>query len=123
MSVSLQDLIDKAKLSGDWNPVTDWCEAFRLANGVGVPAAEFYLKCVYEASPEGETQLVEAVSAARAGNALAPASPKSSTPPPKPPKSNSLPSYSPPNPPISNDNSARSAPATSPATLLLSFGL
>ena len=66
MSESLQDLIDQAKLSGDWNPVTDWCETFDWPTAVGVPTAEFYLKCVYETSPDGETKLVEAVSAARA---------------------------------------------------------
>lgn len=66
MSESLRELIDEAKLSGDWNQVTDWCEAFDWATAVGVPTAEFYLKCVYETSPEGETRLIEAVSAARA---------------------------------------------------------
>ena len=66
MSESLRDLIGEAKLSGDWNPLTDWCEAFDWPTAAGVPTAEFYLKCVYETSPDRETKLVEAVSATRA---------------------------------------------------------
>lgn len=66
MSQSIQELIEKARVSGDWDPVTDWCEAFEWPEAVGLPPAEFYLKCIVAACPDDKAQLIEAVSAARA---------------------------------------------------------
>ena len=66
MTQSLGELIANAKASGDWDAVADWCEHFDWSEGEDIPVAEFYLGCAAAARPRNESQIIEAVSAARA---------------------------------------------------------
>lgn len=66
MPQSLQELITDAEMSGDWDAVADWCENFDWSEAEEIPVAEYYLGCAAATHPQDETQLIEAVSAARA---------------------------------------------------------
>ena len=66
MSTPLRELIADAKKNGNWDAVADWCEAFDWSEAADIPAAEFYLGCAAEVRPMNETQLLKAISAARA---------------------------------------------------------
>ena len=66
MPSPLRELIANAEASGNWDAVADWCETFDWTEGEEVPVAEFYLGCAVAARPRNESQIVEAVSAARA---------------------------------------------------------
>lgn len=66
MPPSLRDLITDAEASGDWDTVADWCENFDWSGAEEIPVAEYYLGCAAATHPQDESQLIEAVSAARA---------------------------------------------------------
>ena len=42
MAEHARDLIRRAEVTGDWNPVADWCENFDWSQAEEVPIAEFY---------------------------------------------------------------------------------
>ena len=66
MPLSLKDLITNAEVSGNWDAVADWCENFNWTEAEEIPVAEYYLGCAAATHPLDESQLIEAISAARA---------------------------------------------------------
>ena len=66
MTQSLRELIAEAEANGNWDAVADWCETFDWSEGEDIPVAEFYLGCAAAVRPRDESQIIEAVSAARA---------------------------------------------------------
>ncbi len=52
---------------GDDEALADWCEAYKPSEADEVPVAEYFLECAAEVPASNEQQLVEALSAARAG--------------------------------------------------------
>ena len=68
MSKTLRELIDDARVSGDWDAVADWCESFDWSQAEEVPVDEYLLERAIRQRAirqrdSGESQLSEAVAA------------------------------------------------------------
>lgn len=63
MSKTIQELIDDARASGDWDAVADWCESFDWSQAEEVPVDEYLLERAVRQRASGESQISEAVAA------------------------------------------------------------
>lgn len=54
MAENVRDLIRRAEVTGDWNPVADWCEDFDWSQAEEVPIARFYREQAAAARADSE---------------------------------------------------------------------
>lgn len=54
MSKTLRELIDDARVSGDWDAVADWCESFDWSQAEEVPVDEYLLERAVRQRASGE---------------------------------------------------------------------